>query len=88
MKKIQLKRKKKLKGKKLVASVLDASMLCFIHDATVENTLFEDGDGANTFRVFNPSQAFLHLKFFLLLTHCETQANMLVIILLHNVYLF
>jgi len=42
-------------------------MLCLIHDAPVENTLFEDGDGANTFRVFNPSQAFLHLKFFLLL---------------------
>jgi hypothetical protein len=23
----------------------------------VENTLFEDGDGANTFRAFNPTQA-------------------------------
>ncbi|KAH0638566.1 hypothetical protein KY285_035152 [Solanum tuberosum] len=28
-----------------------------IHGATVENTLFEDGDGANTFRAFNPTQA-------------------------------
>jgi hypothetical protein len=79
-----IKEEKKFKGKKLVASVLDASMLCVIHDAAV----FEDDDGANTFRVFNPSQAFLHLKFFSLLTHCETQANMLVIILLHNGYLF
>jgi len=33
-----------------------------IHGAIVENTLFEDGDGANTFRAFNPTQAFLHLK--------------------------
>jgi len=30
-------------------------LLCAIH-ATVENTLFEDGD-ANTFRAFNPTQA-------------------------------
>jgi photosystem II P680 reaction center D2 protein len=28
-----------------------AALLCAIHGATVENTLFEDGDGANTFRV-------------------------------------
>ncbi|KAE9610929.1 Photosystem II D2 protein [Lupinus albus] len=32
-------------------------LLCAIHGATVENTLFEDGDGANTFRAFNPTQA-------------------------------
>jgi len=63
-------------------------MLCAIHDATVENILFEDGDGANTFRVFNPGQTFLHLKKKLLLIHCETRVNMLVIILLHNGYLF
>ena len=31
--------------------------LCAIHGATVENTLFEDGDGSNTFRAFNPTQA-------------------------------
>jgi nitrous oxide reductase len=83
-----IKEETKLKGKKLVASVLDASMLCVIHDATVKNTLFEDSDGAYTFRAFNPSQTFLHLKFFSLLTHCEMRANMLVIILLHNGYLF
>jgi len=35
---------------------------CAIHDATVENTLFEDGDDANTFHAFNPTQAFLHFK--------------------------
>jgi photosystem II P680 reaction center D2 protein len=34
-----------------VAGVLGAALLCAIHGATVENTLFEDGDGANTFRV-------------------------------------
>ncbi|KAL9658857.1 hypothetical protein QQ045_009642 [Rhodiola kirilowii] len=32
-----------------VAGVLGAALLCAIHGATVENTLFEDGDGANTF---------------------------------------
>jgi len=30
---------------------------CAIHGATVENTLFEDGDASNTFRAFNPTQA-------------------------------
>jgi photosystem II P680 reaction center D2 protein len=38
-----------------VAGVLGAALLCAIHGATVENTLFEDGDGANTFRAFNSS---------------------------------
>ena len=33
-----------------VAGVLGAALLCAIHGATVENTLFEDGDGSNTFR--------------------------------------
>ncbi|KAH7550564.1 hypothetical protein JRO89_XS13G0219300 [Xanthoceras sorbifolium] len=40
-----------------VAGVLGAALLCAIHGATVENTLFEDGDSANTFRAFNPTQA-------------------------------
>ncbi|OMO67163.1 Photosynthetic reaction centre, L/M [Corchorus olitorius] len=31
-----------------VAGVLGAALLCAIHGATVENTLFVDGDGANT----------------------------------------
>ena len=34
-----------------------AALLCAIHGATVENTLFEDGDSANTLRAFNPTQA-------------------------------
>jgi len=38
-----------------VAGVLGAALLCAIHGATVENTLFEDGDGSNTFRAFNPT---------------------------------
>jgi len=41
---------------------LDVVLLCAIHGAIVENNLFEDGDGANTFRAFNPNQDFLHLK--------------------------
>ncbi|KAK3416117.1 hypothetical protein EUGRSUZ_H01947 [Eucalyptus grandis] len=40
-----------------VAGVLGATLLCAIHGATVESTLSEDGDGANTFRAFNPTQA-------------------------------
>ena len=40
-----------------VAGVLGAALLCAIHGATVENNLFEDGDGANIFRAFNPTQA-------------------------------
>ncbi|EEF45092.1 conserved hypothetical protein [Ricinus communis] len=40
-----------------VAGVLGATLPCAIHGATIENTLFEDGDGANTFRAFNPTQA-------------------------------
>ncbi len=31
--------------------------LCAIHGATVENTIFEDGDSSNTFRAFNPTQS-------------------------------
>ncbi|KAL9261360.1 Photosystem II D2 protein-like protein [Drosera capensis] len=38
-----------------VVGVLGAALLCAIHGATVENTLFEDGDGANTFRAFSPT---------------------------------
>ena len=33
------------------------TLLCAIHGATVENTLFEDGDSSNTFRAFNPTQS-------------------------------
>ncbi|KAM3360714.1 hypothetical protein P3S68_015568 [Capsicum galapagoense] len=40
-----------------VVNVLGAALLCAIHGATVETTLFEDGDSANTFRAFNPTQA-------------------------------
>ncbi|KAH0651767.1 hypothetical protein KY284_031679 [Solanum tuberosum] len=40
-----------------VVGVLGTASLCAIHGATIENTLFEDGDGANTFRDFNPTQA-------------------------------
>ncbi|EAM47668.1 Photosynthetic reaction centre protein, partial [Crocosphaera watsonii WH 8501] len=40
-----------------VAGVLGGALLCAIHGATVENTLFEDGEQANTFRAFEPTQA-------------------------------
>ena len=46
-----------------VAGVLGAALLCAIHGATVENTLFEDGDGSNTFRAFS-NKRWLH--FFML----------------------
>jgi photosystem II P680 reaction center D2 protein len=36
-----------------VAGILGGALLCAIHGATVENTLFEDGDAANTFRAFH-----------------------------------
>jgi lipid II:glycine glycyltransferase (peptidoglycan interpeptide bridge formation enzyme) len=46
---------KKIKGKKLVAGLLGAALLCIIHGSTVENILFEASDGANTFYAFNPT---------------------------------
>ena len=36
--------------------VLGVALPCTIHEVTVENILFEDGDDTNTFRVFNPTQ--------------------------------
>jgi hypothetical protein len=77
---------KKLKGKKLVVGVLGAALQCVIDGATVENTLFEDDSAANTFRAFNPTQIFLHLKKKLLLTRYGARANMLAIVLLRNYY--
>jgi hypothetical protein len=71
----------------LVTGVLDAALLCAIHGVTIENTLFEDDDDAHTFRTFNPTQPFLHLKKKLLLTRCGMQTNILAIILLRNGYL-
>jgi photosystem II P680 reaction center D2 protein len=40
-----------------VAGVLGGALLCAIHGATVENTLFEDGEGSNTFAAFTPTQS-------------------------------
>jgi photosystem II P680 reaction center D2 protein len=40
---------------------LGAALLSAIHGAAIENILFENGDGVNTFHAFNPIQAFLHL---------------------------
>lgn len=40
-----------------VVVVLGATMLCSIHIATIENTLFEYGNSANTFQAFNSTQA-------------------------------
>ena len=79
-------KEKKLKEKKLVAGVLSAALLCTIHGATEENTLFKDSDDANTFCAFNQTQNIFTFEKKLLLTCCETQANMLVIILLRNGY--
>ena len=41
---------------------MGAALLCVINGFTVENTLFEDSDGANTLYAFNPTQIFLNLK--------------------------
>jgi DNA/RNA endonuclease YhcR with UshA esterase domain len=51
--------------------------------ATVENILFEDGDGANTFLAFNSTRTFLHFKKIVI---NATRTNMLAIILLRNGY--
>jgi hypothetical protein len=64
---------------------LGVTLLCVIHGATVENIFFEDGDDANIFRAFNPTQTFLYFKK-KILTYCRAQATMLVIILLCNNY--
>eukprot|EP00171_Calliarthron_tuberculosum_P000270 IDg270t1 len=40
-----------------VAGILGGALLCAIHGATVQNTLFEDGDAADTFRAFTPTQS-------------------------------
>merc|ERR1739838_809897 len=40
-----------------VAGILGGALLCAIHGATVENTLFQDGEGSNTFRAFEPTQS-------------------------------
>ncbi|UBF24294.1 photosystem II D2 protein (photosystem q(a) protein) [Kovacikia minuta CCNUW1] len=39
-----------------VTGILGGALLCAIHGATVENTLFEDSRGFNTFGGFNPTQ--------------------------------
>jgi photosystem II P680 reaction center D2 protein len=39
-----------------VAGVLGGALLCAIHGATVENTLYEDTRGFNTFSGFSPTQ--------------------------------
>jgi photosystem II P680 reaction center D2 protein len=40
-----------------VAGVLGGALLCAIHGATVENTLFEDSKNFSTFSAFRPTQA-------------------------------
>jgi photosystem II P680 reaction center D2 protein len=40
-----------------VAGILGGALLCAIHGATVENTLFEDCDAYNTFRAFKKTQS-------------------------------
>jgi len=45
-----------------VAGVLGEALLCAIHGATVENTLFEDGDASNTFRAFNRRKRKKHTR--------------------------
>ena len=39
-----------------VAGILGGALLSAIHGVTVENTLYEDGDSANTFKAFDSTQ--------------------------------
>ena len=39
-----------------VAGILGGALWCAIHGATVENTRFEDGEQANTFKAFEPTK--------------------------------
>jgi photosystem II P680 reaction center D2 protein len=39
-----------------VAGILGGALLCAIHGATVENTLYEDGEMSNTFKAFDSTQ--------------------------------
>jgi len=39
-----------------VAGILGGALLSAIHGVTVENTLYEDGDQANTFKAFDSTQ--------------------------------
>jgi len=75
-----------LKEKKLKRNKSDTVLLCIIYGTIIENVLsyvlFEDGD-VNIFCIFNSTQVFLYLKKQLLL-----RANILVIILLYNGYIF
>jgi len=41
---------------------LKKKMKNFKDCAPIENTLFEDGDGTNTFRASNPTQEFLYFE--------------------------
>jgi hypothetical protein len=77
---------KKSQGNKFVAGVLGVALLCAIHSAIIENTLFEDDDDANTFCAFNLTQIFLYLTKKLLLIRCEARTHLLIIILLRNDY--
>ena len=40
-----------------VSRILGGALLCAIDGATVENSLFEDKDAANTFRALTPTQS-------------------------------
>jgi hypothetical protein len=40
-----------------VARVIEDALLCAMYSANMENTLFEDGDCANTFRACYTSQS-------------------------------
>ena len=39
-----------------VAGILGGALLSAIHGVTVENTLYEDGEQANTFKAFDSTQ--------------------------------
>jgi hypothetical protein len=49
-----------------VAGILGGALLCAIHGATVENTLFEDGDSAILFEHLHQHNLKKHIQWLLL----------------------
>jgi len=80
--KLKISLRKKIKGKEISCWCIGHYSIMHYSWCYCRKKKIEDDNGTNTFRSFNPTQAFLHFKKILLLTHCKARANLLVIILL------
>ena len=65
---------------------MGTALLYLFHGAIVENTLFDDGDGANIFCAFNPTQNIFTFENKNCYWPAMERTNILVIILLYNGY--